>query len=417
MQYPEIFPNRIAAVLFATVSLSAVLGTSLSAQVSPQTPYVSTETLILDGKAMPLGAQQASDTSLNYVGGQWVAAITTVGWNAGCAAENSSEYVIRQTAATLPSGANLASAPASWQVSQNGQGGYAQWIVSGPGASWDHDAIEAPKIVTGYNTTLRTMVTRMYYTGWRRIQTGTDGYGCPVYGYQDWKIGMAEWSPSTNQWVKHSTPVLQGSNLWELMHYFNANGTYVTYCILGDQTVIYVPGSQGGPGTWHMYYQAMSDYPAYQEVTVHATSSDGINWPASQRKILQTHPPSPNAMLPSGPYSIDVAYLNGRYYFVGWVPNADPLQQGIWLTSSSTPDGSAEGDFSKWVPLIYDANGTWWHSADPQTLESHTAGLVAPTLVEDTNGTYWLYYNGVRLDSDGLWTSIGRVQVNASALQ
>jgi hypothetical protein len=120
--------------------------------------------------------------------------------------------------------------------------------------------------------------------------------------------------------------------------------------------------------------------------------------------------------LPGGPYSLDVTLINGRYYFVGWLPNADVTKQGLWLTSSSTPDGSATGDFAKWVPLIYDANGTWWHTADSQSLAEHVAGLVGPTLVVE-NGVYWLYYSGVRRDADGLWTSYGRVQVNASALR
>ncbi|MCX6624282.1 MAG: hypothetical protein NTY38_25105, partial [Acidobacteria bacterium] len=283
--------------------------------------------------------------------------------------------------------------------------------------SWDQDAIETPKIVSGYDPVRGKTVTRIYYTGWRRIQTGTDSYGCPVYDHQDWKIGMAEWSPASNQWTKRSAPVLQGANSWELMHYLKADGTPATYSVIGDQTVIYVPGLRGGPGTWHMYYQTITDSPMLQAFIVHAVSTDGVNWPASGRAILQTHPPSPNATLPGGPYSIDVTFINGRYYFVGWLPNAnDANKQGLWMVSSSTPDGSANGDFTKWVPLVYDANGTWWHSADPESLASHTAGLVAPTLVNE-NGTYWLYYHGVRRDADGLWTSLGRVQVNQTALQ
>ena len=181
--------------------------------------------------------------------------------------------------------------------------------------------------------------------------------------------------------------------------------------------MIYVPGPNGGPGLWHLYYQAMTDYPSVRIVTVHASSSDGVNWPAQNRSILPTKPPAPSAVLPGGPYSIDVTVINGRYYFVGWLPNAsDASSQGLWLTSSSTPDGTAAGDFSTWVPLLYDNNGTWWHSADTATLAAHEAGLVAPTLVYD-NGVLWLYYSGVRKDAGGLWTSLGRAIVDPSVLR
>ncbi|MCX6621822.1 MAG: hypothetical protein NTY38_12250, partial [Acidobacteria bacterium] len=81
---------------------------------------MSGETLIFDGKAMPLGAGQASDPSFYNLNGQWMTLFTTVGWRAGCTATQSYDYVIRQTAAFLPAGANLGSTPGSWQVLPNG---------------------------------------------------------------------------------------------------------------------------------------------------------------------------------------------------------------------------------------------------------------------------------------------------------
>ena len=383
-------------------------------QVRPL-PRASGETLIFDGKSMPLGAAQASDPALNLDSSRWQVLFTTVKWAPSCAVNGSWVYQIRQTAAVLPSGQSLGGS--SWQVLANGAGGFSEYIQPGPPGSWDADAIESPKIVTGYDPVTKAAVTRIYYTGWRRVPVATDAVGCPVFGYTDWKIGMAQWNAGLQRWVKHAGPVLTAAQPWEQTHYYPSGGPPVAYGFLGDQTVIYVPGPDGRPGLWHLYYQAMTDSPSARLVTVHASSSDGVNWPAQNRSILPTKPPAPSALLPGGPYSIDVTVINGRYYFVGWLPNAsDSSSQGLWLTSSSTPDGSAAGDFSTWVPLLYDNNGTWWHSADASTLASHEAGLVAPTLVYD-NGVLWLYYSGVRKDADGLWTSLGRAIVDPSVLR
>src|SRR5580765_8014094 len=133
--------------MLATACLACSCFASASAEAATQTPNVFAETLILDGKAMPLGAGQASDPSLYNVNRQWVTLFTTIGWRSGCAAANSYDYVVRQTAATLTVGATLGATPASWQVLPDGQGGYAQWVLPGPAGTWDQDAIETPKIV------------------------------------------------------------------------------------------------------------------------------------------------------------------------------------------------------------------------------------------------------------------------------
>lgn len=293
----------------------------------------------------------------------------------------------------------------------DGSGGYSQYITTGRPGEWDEHAVEAPKYVSGYDPTTQRTVARIYYTGWRRVAIQTDESGCPVYGYQDWKIGMAEWDPTLNAWVKYPQPVVEGINPWERMHFLMPDGTLVSYSFIGDQSVIYVPGQGNTPGLWHMYYQANTDSPSPRVITLHATSVDGVHWPSENRSILETHPPSPTATLPAGPYSIDVAIVNGKYYFFGWIPNtADPSREGLWMVSSTTPDGHAAGDFSRWTPLVYDRNGTWWHASQGQA-GAHETGLFAPTLVNE-NGTFWLFYSGVRADPDGAWTSLGRIQLS-----
>ena len=97
-----------------------------------------------------------------------------------------------------------------------------------------------------------------------------------------------------------------------------------------------------------------------------------------------------------------------------WAPGgAGQGNQGLWVVSSATADGSAAGDFSDWRPLLYDSNGVWWHDpgANPVT---HQAGLFSPTLVSD-NGL-WLYYTGVRQDSSGFWSSVGWASVSSNIL-
>ena len=102
--------------------------------------------------------------------------------------------------------------------------------------------------------------------------------------------------------------------------------------------------------------------------------------------------------------------LNGNFYFAGWIPSVDDpntsedefLQQGLWITSSSTPDGSAPGDFEDWSPLLFDHNGPSWRpcNIDPNSCNQvdgnrcrcHQDGLIGATLKKEGN-KYWLFYS------------------------
>ena len=371
------------------------------------------EVLLFDGKSMPAGMGQASDPVLFQSGAQWTMYFTTIGWAQTCVAPQAYGFVVQQTGATLPSGAGVGSS--QWNVIGDGQGGYLQAVPRGGAGAWDQDAVEAPNVVTGYDPVKGKTVTRLYYTGWRRMATGKDARGCPVYGYSDWKIGMAEWDAGCGCWAKRPDAVVQGANSFEQSYYMDDQGRVTSYSVLGDQAVIYLPGANGGPGLWHMYYQATSNWPELRIVTVHATSVDGVNWPAANRAVLNTRPPAGSTILPGGPYHVDVALIRNRLYFTGWVPGDSTHKQGLWVVSSSTPDGNKAGDFSDWRPLLYDTNGTWWHDPGPSP-ETHEAGLFAPALVYD--GTQlWLYFQGVRRDQDGVWTSVGRAQVSMGILK
>lgn len=396
----------------------ATLGSILlfvTGNLRAQGPYGSSETLVFDGKATPLGVFQVSDPGLFNLGGQWLAFLATVGWKADCSAPANYVPTIRFAVGALPPSQTLGSAPSNWQIIPDGKGSYAQFILPGAAGSFDQDAVESPQPVIGYDPTQGKNVVRVYYTGWRRVQTASDSNGCPVYGYQDWEIGMAEWSATSNQWVKRTASVLAAANSWEQMHYVQPDGTRVAYSMVGDQSVVYVPAAGAQPAAWHLYYQVVTDIPTVRVITVHAVSTDGVSWPAANRSILQTHPPSPSTALPGGPYSISVTMIGGKFYFVGWVPNADVNKQGLWLVSSTTPDGSASGDFTNWLPLLFDGNGTWWHTGNAQSLASHQTGVAAPILIQE-NGLLWLYYSGVREDADGYWTSVGRASVDPAVL-
>jgi hypothetical protein len=371
--------------------------------------------LMWDGEAMPLGAGQAADPTVFRLANQWLMYFTTIGWKQTCTATNTYQYVVKMASASLPVGQSPTASGIGWNLIAGADGGYAAPIALGGNGAWDQDATETPQVVIGYDRIQKKNVTRLYYTGWKRLEIGTDPSGCPILGYTEMKIGMAEWDSTCNCWNKRQTPVIDGTNAVERMHYRMPDGSFVTYSMIGDQAAIYVPGPNNTPGLWHMYYQANTDLPYVQVNTIHATSTDGVNWPASNRTVLKTQPPYPTAILPGGPYHVDVSFINGRFYFVGWVPgSATLLDQGLWVVSSTTPDGSAAGDFSDWRPLLSDSNGTWWHDPGPNPA-SHEAGLFSPTLVLD-GGLLSIYYSGTRQDSNGFWSSIGRASVTSAIL-
>ena len=401
-------------VLHAFLAMGTMFCVAGWGQGQSYPPAASSETLILDGKAMPLGGGQASDPAVFKLGSQWFMYFSTIGWRQSCAATHSYQYVVQMAAASLPPGASLSASGSVWNIIPAAGGGYAAPIPLGATGAWDENGTETPQVVTGYDPTQGKTVTRLYYSGWRRVPVGTDASGCPIPGYTEMKVGMAEWSSKCNCWNKRPTPVVDGSNMFERMHALLPNGTLTTYSIIGDESVVYIPGPGGGPGLWHMYYQANTDASGVEVITIHATSTDGVNWPAANRKILNTRPPYPTSILPAGPYHLGVSLMNGRLYFVGWIPGSTAANQGLWVVSSSTPDGSAAGDFSDWRPLLYDGDGVWWHDPGPDPT-SHQLGLGGPTLVSD-GSLLWLYYCGTRQDSSGNWVSVGRAQVDASII-
>jgi hypothetical protein len=409
------YDGRKIGVLCSWLTIAGALSVpATSATVSPA-PAGSAETLIWDGKAMPLGTGQAADPAVFKLGNQWLAYFTTVGWKQTCANPSSYQYVVKMASASLPAGQGPTASGITWNLIADTQGGIAAPIPLGGNGAWDQDATETPNVVTGYDRTQQKNVTRLYYTGWKRADIGTNASGCPNLGYSEMKIGMAEWDNTCNCWKKRAGPVIDGVNSVERMHYRMPDGSLVTYSMIGDQSVIYIPGANNSPGLWHAYYQANSDLPYPQVNTIHATSTDGVNWPASNKTVLKSKPPYATATLPGGPYHIDVNYINGKFYFSGWIPGSTQANQGLWVVSSTTADGSAAGDFTDWRPLLYDSNGTWWHDPGPNP-SSHDAGLFSPTLILD-GGVLSVYYSGTRQESSGLWSSVGRAAVAATILQ
>ena len=71
----------------------------------------------------------------------------------------------------------------------------------------------------------------------------------------------------------------------------------------------------------------------------------------------------------------------------------DLSKQGLWITRSTTPDGSAEADFIDWRPLIFENNGVAWHDSGLESSKCHATGLFSSTLKEE-NGVFWLFYHG-----------------------
>ena len=107
------------------------------------TPAASGEVLIFDGKAMPLGAGQASDPALFNSGNRWSMFFTTVGWRQTCAATHHYDYVIQAMGAARPAGQSLATT-APWNIYNDGQGNYSRLLALGGAGEWDADATETP---------------------------------------------------------------------------------------------------------------------------------------------------------------------------------------------------------------------------------------------------------------------------------
>ncbi len=317
------------------------------------------ETVIISAKQLPKGWAVASDPELVKFGKTWWMFFNSV------KLDFDEGMTIHVLSASLPPGEPLSVSPNQWTV-------HPQPVISpGPKGSWDDHTIETTKYVFGYDATAKKLVGRLYFVGWPSQKNGQKNY----------HISFAQWNEEKRHWIKHGKPVASGTERWEKL-----NGT----SFIGDQSVYFEKGSGGG--TWHMWYQAVSKPKDGGISIVHLTSKDGITW--GDKKRLTHNVPFTSQFVKTGPFSLDVFVRDGHYYFAGFLYNRQDLsKQGLWMTRSSTPDGSAHGDFTDWHPLIFENNGTKWHDSGLESSKCHVTGLFAPTLREE-GGTVWMFYHG-----------------------
>ena len=328
-----------------------------------ETELAVNETLIIHSDNLPEGWVVASDPELVKFGDRWWMFFNSIELNFD------KGLPIHVLAASLPPGENLSADPQQWTI-------HPQPVIS-PGfkGSWDERTIETTKYVYGYDASSEAWVGRLYYVGWPQQKKNRKNY----------QISFVQWHDKQRQWIKYGKPVVTATERWEKL-----KGS----SFIGDQSVYYEPGTgpQGANGTWHMWYQAVSKPKDGGISLVHITSRDGINW--SNKKRMQHKIPFASQFVKTGPFSIDVLVKNGIYYFAGFLYNQQDLsKQGLWITRSSTPDGSASGDLSEWHPLIFENNGVEWHDSGLESSRCHATGLFAPTLREE-NGQVWMFYHG-----------------------
>ena len=321
------------------------------------------ETLMIGNENLPTGWTVASDPELVKFGKTWWMFFNSI------QLDFEKGLPIHVMAAKLPPGHKLSASPDKWTVLPN------PVISPGPKRSWDDRTIETTKYVYGYDPSTKKFVGRLYFVGWPTQMDGKKNY----------QISFAQWDEAKRQWVKYGKPIITATESWELM-----NGT----SFIGDLSTYYEPGPSrhGVDGTWHLWYQAVSKPKDGGISLVHITSKDGVKW--SNKKRLTHKTPFPTQFVKTGPFSVDVLVKDSRYYFAGFLYNHQDLnKQGLWITSSSTPDGSGRGDFSTWHPLIFENNGVEWHDSGLESSKCHATGLFAPTLREE-DGKVWMFYHG-----------------------
>ena len=348
------FALLLGITLFPSLTLAEVFEKELAVD----------ETLIIGNDDLPKGWTVASDPELVKLGKTWWMFFNSI------QLDFKKNLPIHVLAARLPPGEKLSASPDKWTVLSS------PVISPGPKGSWDDRTIETTKYVYGYDPGVKKFVARLYYVGWP-VQKGD--------GKKNYQISFVQWDETKRQWIKHGKPIISATNPWEML-----NGS----SFIGDQSAYYEPGPgrHGEDGTWHMWYQAVSKPQDFGTSLVHITSKDGITW-ANKKRLTHTVP-FPNQFVKTGPFSIDVLVRNGRYYFAGFLYNHQDLyKQGLWITSSSTPDGSAAGDFTDWHPLIFENNGVKWHDSGLESSKCHATGLFAPTLREE-DGKVWMFYHG-----------------------
>lgn len=346
-------------------------------------PFGQNETKILDGLNIATNWFHASDPELFKVGNQWFMLFTSINFLAGGGQK------LNILVASLPAGEPL-SAPAShWQIMKNGSGQPNVALAPTSNSSaWDSDAIETVSYVSGFDPTQGKTVDRLYYLGWKE-QTP------PQY-----KIGMAEYI--SGAWVKSPNPVLTATQPWEM---FNGGS------FLGDASAYF----EASTGFWHLYYQSTTTDNGPRTVTVHAWSADGKTWPAAQRELVNSNPPSPSTIAPAGPYHIDVFNSAGFFFFAGWVPNIANLnQQGLWMARNS---GLAFNQ-TKWFQILSDKDAPSWRANSDADISDHNKGGLFGSSLNFENGSYWLFYHSVSYDvSAGTFVNhVGRAEIAAKCL-
>ena len=321
------------------------------------------ETLIITNEDLPEGWTVASDPELVKFGNRWWMFFNSI------QLDFERGLPIHVLAASLPPGEPLNANRKKWTVHPD------PVISPGPKGSWDDRTIETTKYVYGYDGTAKQWVGRLYYVGWP-LQKNT---------MKNYQISFVQWDEKLRRWIKHGKPVVSGTAPWEKM---NASS------FIGDPSAFYEPGTgpHGEDGIWHMWYQAASKPKDGGVSIAHITSKDGVHW--SNKKRLTHSVPFTNKFVTTGPFSLDVLRKDGWYYFAGFLYSQEDLsKQGLWMTRSSTPDGSSADDFTDWHPLIYENNGVKWHDSGLESSRCHAIGLFAPTLREE-NRKVWMFYHG-----------------------
>ena len=315
------------------------------------------ETPIITNKDLPKGWVVASDPELVKFGNRWWMFFNSINL------DFKKGLKIHVLAASLPKGQPLSTNRKKWTV-------HSQPVISpGKEGSWDDHTIETTKYVFGYDQTAKQWVKRLYYVGWPK-QDGSK---------KEYQISFVQWNKKKNQWIKHGTPVITATEKWEKL-----NGS----SFIGDQSAYYDVKNK----LWHIWYQAVSKPKDGGISLVHVTSIDGVNW--KNKKRMHHRVPFATPLIKTGPFSMNVFVKNGQYYFSGFLYNQHDLsKQGLWVTRSSTPDGSKSGDFTVWHPLIFENNGIKWHDSGLVSSKCHATGLFAPTLHEE-NGKVWMFYHG-----------------------
>ncbi len=175
---------------------------------------------------------------------------------------NTSTGSVNLYSALLPSNSSLGAPKDNWQFSS-------EPIVSLSPGAWDATNIETGSYVYGWTPKKLSdnspgWEERIYYAGRNQSSTPTEvGYPIGVL-YKD----------ASGIWTRHSTPILNPSQWWELGYG------------IGEPAMYYESGtSSNTSGKWHLYYQACSNkglangYPIADECFIaHRSSDDGINF-------------------------------------------------------------------------------------------------------------------------------------------